>query len=258
MDPQVYDRMAAVEDAHWWFVARRRILSKVLRREVALPTGARLLEAGCGTGGNLAMLSGFGEVCAFEPEPEARRRAVSKTGIEVRNGHLPERVPFEDGSFDLVAALDVLEHLQDDLGSLRALRRKLRPGGWILLTVPAFPFLWSRHDDTHHHQRRYRRDGLLQVIAQAGLIPVKVTYFNSLLFPAIVGVRVAKTLLGLEGADDDALPPPLLNRLLETVFASERHLIGRAGLPVGVSLLAIAQATDSGDVNGIELNSGKL
>ncbi|MDH3473016.1 MAG: class I SAM-dependent methyltransferase [Rhodospirillales bacterium] len=249
--------MAAVENAHWWFVARRRILSEVLRREVVLPRDARLLEAGCGTGGNLAMLAGFGEVCAFEPEPEARRRAVSKTGIEVRDGHLPERVPFGDGSFDLVAALDVLEHVKDDLGSLRALRRKLRPGGWILLTVPAFPFLWSRHDESHHHQRRYRRDDLLEVIAQAGLIPVKVTYFNSLLFPAIVGVRVARNLLGFEGADDDALPPPLLNRLLEIAFASERHLIGRAGLPLGVSLLAIARATGSDDVNGIEAHASK-
>lgn len=241
MDPQIYDRMAAVEDVHWWFVARRRILTEVLRREVRLPEGARLLEAGCGTGGNLAMLAGFGEVSAFEPDAGARRLASAKAGIEVRNGSLPEGVPFEDESFDLVAALDVVEHLEDDLESLRALRRTLRPGGWMLLTVPAFPFLWSRHDESHHHKRRYRRDGLLRVMSQAGFSSVKVTYFNSLLFPLIAGVRLVKTLLGYEGTADDALPSSPVNRLLGTTFASERHLVGRVALPAGVSLLAIAR-----------------
>jgi SAM-dependent methyltransferase len=241
MEPQVYARMAAVEDAHWWFVARRRILSEVLRREVDLPSDAKLLEAGCGTGGNLAMLARFGTVQAFEPDAEARRLAGHKAGVEVRDGRLPEALPFAPGGFDLVAALDVVEHLDDDLASLRALGTQLKPGGWLLLTVPAFPFLWGRHDETHHHRRRYRRAGLTRVLSDAGLKPVKVTYFNSLLFPLIAGVRSAKTLLGREGAPEDALPPPLVNRLLCGIFASERHLIGRVPLSVGVSLLALAR-----------------
>lgn len=244
MDPQVYSRMAAVEDRHWWFVARRRILTSVLSRYVALPAGARLLEAGCGTGGNLAMLGRFGQVAAFEPDATARQLASRKAGVEVRDGLLPDPVPFEDGSFDLVAALDVLEHLDDDLNSLKALRKRLRPGGWVLMTVPAFPFLWSRHDESHHHKRRYRKTALKQVVREAGLEPVKVTYFNTLLFPLVVAVRLAKTLLGREEGDD-ALPPGPLNRLLEGIFGIERHLVGRIGLPAGVSLLVLARNAEA-------------
>ncbi|MCH9013739.1 MAG: class I SAM-dependent methyltransferase, partial [Proteobacteria bacterium] len=155
MDRQVYARMAELEDRHWWFAARRRILTEVLARLVALPAAPRLLEAGCGTGGNLAMLSRFGEVAAFEPDAEARRKAQEKSGFDVRDGRLPGDIPFEPGRFDLVAAFDVLEHVEDDLASLRALHAQLRPGGSALITVPAFEFLWSRHDERHHHWRRY-------------------------------------------------------------------------------------------------------
>lgn len=241
MDREVYARMGAVEDRHWWFVARRRILAAVLERIVALPPGARLLEAGCGTGGNLSMLERFGEVAAFEPDGEARRIAMQGRCTDVRVGRLPGPVPFDEGAFDLVAALDVLEHIDDDTASLRALHDQLRPGGWLLLTVPAFAFLWSRHDELHHHKRRYRKAALVRQVRAAGFTPVEVTYFNTLLFPLIAGVRMLKKLFGIEGGAEDALPPAPVNRLLQAVFACERWLVGRVPMPAGVSILMVAR-----------------
>jgi len=241
MDRQVYARMAELEDRHWWFAARRRILTEVLARLVALPAAPRLLEAGCGTGGNLAMLSRFGEVAAFEPDAEARRMAQEKSGFDVRDGRLPGDIPFEPGGFDLVAAFDVLEHVEDDLASLRALHAQLRPGGSVLITVPAFEFLWSRHDERHHHWRRYTKDALAGRAAAAGFTPVVATCSNSLLFPLIAGVRLGKRILGLDEVEDEVMPPHPINRILYAVFASERHLVGRVPLPLGVSLLMIAR-----------------
>lgn len=241
MEREVYVRMAELETKHWWFVARRRILAEVLTRSIDLPPGARILEAGCGTGGNLAMLAHFGEVAAFEPDTEARCLAGEKGDYDIRDGSLPERVPFEPGQFDLVAALDILEHIEDDSSSLRALWAQLCPGGVALITVPAFDFLWSRHDLRHHHKRRYAKAGLIRQVTAAGFAPIMVTYFNSLLFPLIVGARLGKKILRLDDAEDDAMPSGLANCILYALFASERHLVGRVPLPLGVSLLVIAR-----------------
>jgi SAM-dependent methyltransferase len=245
MDRQVYARMAELEDGHWWFVARRRILSEALRRYTALPAGARILEAGCGTGGNMPMLSQFGSVAGFEPDDEARDLALRQGAFDIRAGALPDHIPFDPESFDLVVALDVLEHVADDVGSLAALGACLRPGGWTLLTVPAFPFLWSRHDVSHHHHRRYVKPRLCDLTRAAGLRLVRATYFNSLLFPAIAGVRFVKSCIGASAREDDAMPPRALNRLLTALFASERHLIGRVPLPAGVSLLMLARKPET-------------
>ncbi len=245
MEPDVYDRMAELERDHWWFVARRTILVEVLTRLVGLPLAARTLEAGCGTGGNLAMLSRFGEVCAFEPAAQARRMARARGDFDVREGRLPDAIPFEPSGFDLVVALDVLEHVDEDLESMRALRNQLRPGGWALITVPAFSLLWSGHDVRHHHKRRYGRKELVERIVAAGLSPVFVTFFNSFLFPLIAGIRIVQTALRRTDIEDDKMPPRLVNRVLTAVFASERHLVGRVPLPFGVSLLAVARKPET-------------
>lgn len=241
MDPDVYARMAAHDDKHWWFVARRRILARAIARQVRPSADLRILEAGCGTGGNLPMLRKFGHVSAFEMDADARRLAKERSGVEVLDGRLPDRVPFAPGSFDLVALLDVLEHVEDDVGSLAAAARTLAPGGRLLLTVPAYQFLWSRHDELHHHKRRYDRQSLLRTLQAAGLEPLHVSYFNTLLFPVVAGVRQFGKLFGIRDAADDALPPAVLNRLLTTVFGLERYLVDRWPLPFGVSLLLVAR-----------------
>lgn len=195
---------------------------------------------GCGTGGNLSLLGKFGSVAALEPDDDARRVAGGKGSFDIRAGNLPDRIPFEREAFDLVAAFDVIEHVDDDAASLKAMSDRLRPGGWLLATVPAFPFLWSRHDVRHHHKRRYVRSEMIRRVTDAGLTPVRTTYFNTLLFPLVAAIRLLRNALGRD-SDDEALPSPGLNRALTAVFSAERHLVGRVPLPAGVSLLVLAR-----------------
>ena len=241
MDPQVYSRMAANEDQHWWFVARRKILTEVIARRIAPTKDCQILEAGCGTGGNLAMLRQFGQLNAFELDDGARDLAAKKSGIAVQSGRLPDRVPFDSESFDLVAMLDVLEHVDDDVGSLKAIAQSLKRDGRLLLTVPAYAFLWSAHDVSHHHRRRYNRRQLVSVARAAGLEPLYVSHFNSWLFPLVAVVRLLKKLLVRSESADDGMPPTILNKLLRMVFASERLVVPRWPLPFGVSLMLVAR-----------------
>ena len=241
MDRAVYDRMAEIDGEHWWFSARRKIIDSLIRNKIAPAPGARILEVGCGTGSNLAVLQRFGIVDAIEPDDGARALAASRSGIAVKGGLLPDGVEIEDGTYDLIVLLDVLEHIPDDLGTLRALKPKLRPGGRLLLTVPAMPWLWSAHDVAHHHQRRYTASTLKAVLDNAGFRVRHRSYFNTFLFPLIVAARVVGKVTGREGGDD-AMPPAAINTILERLFAAERGWVSRIGFPFGVSLGVVAEA----------------
>jgi SAM-dependent methyltransferase len=246
MDKDFYFQYAAVEDKHWWFVGRREILNRVIR-QLRLPDNAKILEAGCGTGGNLRMLSRHGQVAAMELDEIACQFANQRQVTAVRLGSLPDQIPFAD-EYDLIVAFDVIEHLDDDLGALLALRSHLKAGGYLVITVPAYKFLWSHHDDINHHKRRYRLQGLVSVVRQANFTLRYGSYFNTLLFPLVAGVRLLQKLLRLENksqgsSSDLALPPPPVNQFLSFLFASERHFMGKIRLPFGVSALIVAQKT---------------
>ncbi|MGA1205776.1 MAG: class I SAM-dependent methyltransferase [Opitutales bacterium] len=238
MERDVYERMAAQETHHWWFCARREIIRSLIEKHAAQHRPLRILEAGCGTGGNLSLLSEFGGVDAFELDDEACAIARS-SGIEVSKGHLPDGIPFGGQKFDLIVLLDVLEHVREDGESIAALKQHLASGGRIILTVPAFAFLWSSHDVKHHHFRRYRRLDLTGIAASAGLEVERASYFNFFLFLLIAGVRLLSIGMSNGCSNDEKLPPPWLNRILRNIFAAERHLLSRFNLPVGVSLFAI-------------------
>lgn len=240
MEREVYQRIRELEQAHWWFTARREILADQIAR-LGLPANANILEVGCGTGGNLEMLGRFGMVCAIEPDDEARAYAANRSGVTVRGGLLPNDLPAFGCAFDLVAAFDVIEHVDDDVSSLAALAQLLQAGGRLIATVPANQWMWSEHDVHHHHKRRYELSQFAAVLAEAGLELRKATYFNTLLFPVIGAVRLSKRALRLAGGDDESMPGPLVNGVLRRVFAAERGLLRGADLPFGVSILAIAQ-----------------
>jgi SAM-dependent methyltransferase len=241
MERHVYRRLGELEDRHWWFAARRRIIGGILEDICAGRPGLEILEAGCGTGGNLAMLESFGHLRAFEPDAEARLAAARKSHIPIDGGTLPDGLPYGRDRFDVVCVFDVIEHVEKDRESLAALARTLRPGGRLVMTVPAFPWLWSRHDEAHHHFRRYTKESLNSALRAAGLAPVKISYFNTLLFPAIAALRLLGKFLGRDRGSDDRMPPRWLNGLLDRVFGLERPLLRRFSLPAGVSLLAVAE-----------------
>jgi SAM-dependent methyltransferase len=243
MEAQVFQRMAELDSSHWWFLARRAILEQVIRRIVRPPSGAHILEIGCGTGHNLAMLSKFGTVQATELDPAARALASERLGRAVEPAALPDLSMFPQGHFDLVALLDVLEHVEDDRSALETIRQRLKPGGKLLVAVPANPWMWSAHDVAHHHHRRYRKAELGEAARQAGYSVDLLSPFNTILFPLIAAARIAGKVSGRESADD-SMPSAPVNGLLRSLFGLESRLIGRLPLPFGVSLVAVLRRPD--------------
>jgi 2-polyprenyl-3-methyl-5-hydroxy-6-metoxy-1,4-benzoquinol methylase len=241
MDRMIYDRMAEHGTTHWWYRARRDILASIIRRKVTLPPTPRILEIGCGTGHNLAMLGAFGDVDAIEIDDHSRGIASKRLGRDVGASPLPELNGVADQSYDMVAILDVLEHVDDDRAALKAIAQRLRPRGTILITVPQYPWMWSGHDVANHHFRRYTKATLRKAVADAGLKLTMLQSFNSLLFPLAAADRVFARVTGREGSDD-ALPAAPVNALFEKIFGLERYLVGRVPMPPGVSLVALVSA----------------
>ena len=209
---------------------------------LGLPQRARILDAGCGSGRNMVEFARYGTVTGVELSETSVDLARARETGEVVAGSVLE-MPFPDDSFDLAVSLDVLEHLKDDLAALRELRRTVAPGGSLLVTVPAYQWLWSGHDEINHHHRRYTRASLERAAQQAGWRQVRTTYFNSLLLPAAILLRVLdrlSTKKTTESSLDLWVPPAPLNWLLERPLVLEGALIARGGrIPAGLSLLAV-------------------
>ena len=240
MEQEAYQSLRDQQDQHWWFVGRRRIVANLIRRFAVLPARAKVLEAGCGYGGNLAMLDEFGEVSAFEYDDTARTHAAELSRKPIAYGKLPDDIGWADEHFDLIAMLDVLEHIDDDVASLRSLKERLSSGGSLLITVPAVPWLWSDHDVLHQHKRRYTRTMLRQRLHEAGFEVAECSYFNALLFPLALAQRLLSRMRRGGGSGHNAPVEPL-NRALTAVFSLERKLLGRFKFPIGLSLFAVAR-----------------
>lgn len=234
MREAAYRQHYEAEDRHWWFRGRWAVVDSLLRR-TPLPASPRILDAGCGTGGNLVRYSRIGEASGVDPSPEAVRFCRDRGFGSVEQAGL-EKLPFAAESFDLITATDVLEHVAEEGTALRELWRVAAPNAALLLTVPAYMWLWSEEDENLHHHRRYTRPRLRRAVETVGWESGIATYFNTLLLPPIALVRGLSKLTGRKGAEVDATPASL-DGVLSLPMRLEACLI-RAGvsLPAGVSV----------------------
>jgi len=239
LESDTYKLMAAHEADHWWFVGRRAVIDAVLDR-YDLPSDAKILEAGCGTGGNLYLLQGRGSVYAFEPSAIALDIARERhPGIMIAEGELPGSLPFAEGTFDLVAALDVLEHVADDRAALASLIRQARPGGRVLVSVPTHPVLWGSHDRRLHHVRRYDTDELHAMLQIPGTTLEYFGAYNTVLAPIAFALRLAETVLPFELGNQERKPPAPINWILARLFTAEASFARRRPIPFGLSQVAV-------------------
>jgi SAM-dependent methyltransferase len=229
-----YRELYEVEDRHWWFRGRWAVVEALLAR-TALPASPRILDAGCGTGGNLKRYARIGDAEGVEPFEEAVQLCRERGFDSVTQASL-EDLPYEDGRFDLIASTDVLEHIAAEQEALRELWRVAAPNGVMLLTVPAYMWMWTEEDGNLHHQRRYTRPRLRQAVERSGWEPRIATYFNTLLLPPIaLARRLPRKSRGDQGDLDRT--PAFLDGPLSLPMRAEARLI-RAGinLPAGVSV----------------------
>jgi SAM-dependent methyltransferase len=248
MEPSEYDTLARLEESHWWYVGMRRLTARLIRR-LALPRPAQILDAGCGTGGGLRWLAEFGTVTGIDWNARATAYAVraSAQGAAPRAARVAgasvQALPFRAEQFDLVTSFEVLYHLavSDDVAALHEMARVLRPGGWLVVRVPAHDWLRGAHDRQVHTRQRYAAAELRQKIQRTGLRLHTLTSVGLVLFPLAVLRRLLQTSHQVES--DVVLPRPLINRCLTEMLAAEGLWLEHGPLPIGLSLLALAQKT---------------
>jgi SAM-dependent methyltransferase len=248
MDEAEQRRLEQMEQEYWWHVGRRYLVERTLVQRFGDGQGLRICDVGCGTGRNLELLARFGEVVGVEP-PGAGLESCRARGLgpEVVAEGSALALPFEDASFDLLTAFDVLEHIDDDHAALREFHRVLRPNGYLLVTVPAYRFLWSVHDESLGHRRRYMASELHGKLNTSGFVVVKRSYSVSFALPGIVGFRIAQGLLPTlseRGASYVAVPA-VVNRLLAHTIRLEARITDLVDLPMGTSIFAFSRKREA-------------
>ena len=245
MQSHHYPILYQVEETHWWYVGRRRIIQSLVEKILTTlkNPNPRILDVGCGTGANLKMLAHYGEAEGVDISPQAVDFCRERGLDSVKLGAI-EQLPYESASFELITALDVVEHLDDDVGGLREMRRVLHPDGRLLLFVPAFMFLWGVQDDVSHHRRRYTLPQLLSAVEEAGFAVEWSSYANISFFLPVLLVRSVMRWLGLRADTEYGINISLMNGPFSRLFAAERLILERGRLPFGVSAVCIARRVE--------------
>jgi SAM-dependent methyltransferase len=253
MNPAEYERMFHNEDRYWWFVSRRELVVEMVRH-LPLPPAPQLVDVGCGTGATAAALHRYGAVTGVDMSPLALK-CCRRRGLKRLTQGVAEALPLADESAHVIVATDILEHLDDDLVALQEFYRVLRPGGYAVITVPAYRMLWSEHDLALMHRRRYVAGQLRRRVEAAGFETVKLSYALTFLLP------LALTRLLKRRHQPDTVPqaqllpvPALLNTLLIGFQRIETALLRRVSLPCGLSVLAVIRKP--GDIRSSSLRRG--
>lgn len=242
MDTHTYPILFTVEQSHWWHTGRRKIIASFVEEICRRVTDRRprILDVGCGTGANLLMLSQYGDAEGVDISEDALAFCRDRGLDKVRLG-AGEELPYDDATFDLVTALDVVEHMDNDLAGLKEMRRVLRPGGHVLLFVPTFMFLWGLQDDVSHHRRRYRLSELRRVLEEAGFEIERTTYANITFFLPILLIRQLMRVTGLKAESENNINVSAMNGVLGKLLGAESWILRYVNLPFGVSGLCVAR-----------------
>jgi len=243
MDTTEFDKMFEVEETNWWYRGRRHLVTGWIERHHAEKGPLRMLDVACATGMSFRFLSRFGSVRGVDISEETirlcRRRGIDRIVLGDAM-----RLPFADASFDVVLALDALEHFEDDAAAIAEIRRVARPDALVLITTPAFMFLWSPHDEAYHHVRRYTKPQLGERLRAGGLALQKLSYYSMALLPPVYVMRKARALLSRgRPAHSDfflSLPRPVEAGLF-ALMRTELALMKAVDLPFGVSLFCAAR-----------------
>jgi len=242
MQQHTYAIMNRVEDSHWWYVGRRAILESFLERIIqkseVRSQKPKILDVGCGTGGNLEMLAKFGAAEGVDVSDDALEFCQSK-GLTVHKG-LAEKLPFADESFDVVTALDVVEHLDDDIAGLSEMFRVLKTGGKTLIFVPAFMWLWGVQDDVSNHRIRYTKKQIVERLEKSGFEIERATYANWTFFAPILGGRTLMRITGIKPESENNVNISALNGVFGKLFGAERFWLNKFNFPFGVSIVIVA------------------
>ncbi len=243
MQQHTYAIMDEVEGSHWWFVGRRAILESFLKpicsSLITRHSSLRILDVGCGTGANIEMLSQYGESEGVDVSDDALEFCRRK-GLKVQKG-LAETLPYEDESFELTTALDVVEHLDDDIAGLKEMFRVTKRGGYSLIFVPAFMWLWGVQDDISNHRIRYTKKQIVDRLETAGYTVERATYANWTFFAPILAGRTIMKLTGIKPESENNITISGLNGVFGKLFGSERFWLKHFNFPLGVSIVVVAK-----------------
>lgn len=240
LEEQLYRQFYEIETTHWWFSARQKIVLDIIQNRLSLTHKAKVLDVGCGTGAILAEFTRQYEAYGTDTSPLAIEYC-HKRGIENAFHCTLDTFPLSDLRFDLITLLDVIEHVDDDVEILKQACGRIRQNGHALVTVPAYEFLWSRHDDVNHHKRRYVKSQLIHVLRKSGFTVEMCSYYNTILFPSALVKRMSERYIKTNEDTTLNLPSPIVNNSLQSIFGFERFLLRQFSFPFGLSLVAVAR-----------------